>query len=107
MELKDIKSVYFVGAGFPYLIQVINITVHVATAGATVVVAKIVANCRPFVAAAPLNPYHPNHKMKHPNAPIVKLCPGIPRGLPSLSNFPILGPNIQAPIKAGNMRKID
>ena len=31
-------------SGFPYLIQVINITVHVATAGATVVVAKIVAN---------------------------------------------------------------
>ena len=53
-----------------------------------------------LVAAAPLNPYHPNHKIKHPNAPNVILCPGIPCGFPSLSNFPIRGPNILAPIKA-------
>ncbi len=28
------------------------------------------------VAAAPLNPYHPNQRMKHPSAPITMLCPG-------------------------------
>ena len=27
----------------------------------------------PVGAVAPLNPYQPNHKMKHPSAPIVKL----------------------------------
>ena len=87
-------------SGLPYFIQVKIIAVHVATAGAIVVVAKMVANWISFVAAAPLNPYHPNHKMKHPNAPNGILCPGIPFGLPSLLNLPIRGPNIAAPINA-------
>ena len=48
----------------------------VAVAGAIVVVIKMDASCGPVVAAAPLNPYHPNQRMKHPRAPITRLCPG-------------------------------
>ena len=60
-------------SGLPYFNQVKIITVHVASAGATVVVAKIVANCVPFLAVAPLNPYQPNQRMNTPKAPIVRL----------------------------------
>ena len=51
-----------------------------------------------------INPYHPNHKIKHPKAPSVNEFPGIALDftLPSfvLLYFPIRGPTIIAPIKA-------
>ena len=65
-------------SGFPYLIQVKHMATTVATAGATVVVKKIDPKVGRSVAAAPLNPYQPNHKMNTPKAPIAMLCPGKP-----------------------------
>ena len=56
-------------SGFLFLIQVKIIVVTVATAGAIVVFKKMVANSLADVAAAPLKPYQPNHKMKAPRAP--------------------------------------
>ena len=50
--------------------------VTVATAGATVVVKRIEPKVGTSVAAAPLNPYHPNHRIKHPKAPFAMLEPG-------------------------------
>ena len=84
-------------------VKIIHTTV--ATAGAIVVAIKIEASCDPVVAAAPLNPYHPNQRMKHPSAPITILCPGNACTFvtfPSLFlvNLPILAPSIAAPIKA-------
>ena len=58
-------------SGFPSLIHVNIIQTTVAVAGAIVVFIKIDAKLSLFVAAAPLNPYHPNQRMKHPNAPRV------------------------------------
>ena len=60
-------------SGLPYLIHVKIIHTTVATAGATVVVRKIEPSVFKSVAAAPLNPYQPSHKMNTPSAPIVKL----------------------------------
>ena len=56
-------------SGLPFLIQVNIIVVTVATAGAMVVFKKIVANSLVEVAAAPLKPYQPNHKINAPKAP--------------------------------------
>ena len=67
-EFKHIET-----SGFPYLSQVKIIQVTVAIAGATVVVRKIEPSCSTDVAAAPLNPYHPNQRMKQPRAPIGRL----------------------------------
>ena len=53
-------------SGAPFLIHVNIIQTKVATAGAIVVVPRICANCVGSDAAAPLNPYHANHKIKHP-----------------------------------------
>ena len=58
-------------SGFPSLIQVNNIQTTVAVAGAIVVFIKIDAKLSTLVAAAPLNPYHPNQSMKQPSAPSV------------------------------------
>ena len=41
----------------------------------------------------PLNPNHPNHRIKTPAAASGRLCPGIARDVPSASNFPIRAPN--------------
>lgn len=41
-----------------------------------VVVAKICESCKVSVAAAPLNPYQPNHNINTPSAPSGILCPG-------------------------------
>ena len=92
-------------SGFPYLSHVKIMQTTVATAGAIVVVIKIEASCDPVFAAAPLNPYQPNHKIKHPNAPMTRLCPGnactfVTVPFLSFENFPILGPTIAAPINA-------
>ena len=84
----------------PFLIHVNTITTIVETAGAIVVVAKIDARLVFDVAAAPLNPYQPNQRMKQPKAPRVMLCPRIGFGFPFSSNLPILGPNILAPMSA-------
>ena len=43
----------------------IILKVIIAVAGAIVVVIKIDASCGPVVAAAPLNPYHPNQRMNN------------------------------------------
>ena len=66
--LSDIDT-----SGLPYLIQVNAIVVHVATAGAIVVVTKIDASCSTDVAAAPLNPYQPSQRMNTPSAPSAML----------------------------------
>ena len=59
-------------SGLPYFNQVKIIQTKVATAGAIVVVTNIEANCGPVVAAAPLNPYQPNQRIKQPSAPSVR-----------------------------------
>ena len=81
------------------------IHVTVATAGAIVVVRKIEPKSSIVVAAAPLNPYQPNHRINTPSAPSGILCPGkaftfITLPLASFSNLPIRGPRILAPIRA-------
>ena len=63
-------------SGFPYLIQVKSIHTTVATAGATVVVRNTDPIVGTSVAAAPLKPYQPIHRMKTPSAAITRLCPG-------------------------------
>ena len=60
-------------SGLPYFIQVKIIHTTVAIAGAIVVVTKIEPNCSMLVAAAPLKPYQPSHRMNTPSAPIVRL----------------------------------
>ena len=92
---KDMET-----SGLPFLIHVKIIALTVATAGATVVVAKICDNCIVSVAAAPLNPYQPNQRMNTPRAPIKILCPRIGLAFPFLSYLPIRGPSIAAPMKA-------
>ena len=88
-------------SGLPYLIQVKIIHTTVAIAGEIVVVRKIDPKSLNDVAAAPLNPYQPNHRMNTPSAPIGILCPGIACGLPVRTlYFPIRGPSILAPISA-------
>ena len=92
-------------SGLPYLIQVKIIHTTVATAGAIVVVTKMEASCSRLVAAAPLKPYQPNHRMNTPSAPSGMLCPGKALTLmisPFLSvvNLPIRGPRILAPTSA-------
>ena len=92
-------------SGLPYLIQVKIMQTTVAVAGATVVVRKIEPSCSTEVAAAPLNPYQPSQRIKHPRQPRGRLCPGNALTfviLPDLSftNFPIRGPSIFAPISA-------
>ena len=49
----------------------------VATAGASVVLPKICASWTESEAAAPLNPYQQNHRIKQPSAPRVKEWPGM------------------------------
>ena len=89
-------------SGFPYFTHVNTIQTTVATAGEIVVVTKIDPNCSTDVAAAPLNPYHANHKIKHPSAPSVRECPGnaFTTVFPSFPfvYLPIRGPSIAAPI---------
>ena len=58
-------------SGFPSLIHVNNIHTTVAVAGAIVVFINTDAKLSVFVVAAPLNPYQPNQRMKHPSAPSV------------------------------------
>ena len=88
-------------SGFPYLIHVVARATKVAAAAARFVV---IAMSPRFVAAPvvepQLNPNQQNHRMKTPNTPSGRLCPGIPFTEPSLLYFPILGPNIFAPMKA-------
>ncbi len=60
-------------SGLPFLIQVNAIVTQVATAGAIVVVRKIEASSLGVVAAAPLKPYQPSHRMKTPKAPMTIL----------------------------------
>jgi len=59
-------------SGLPYFSQVKTMQTKVAIAGAMVVVTKIEPSCSTEVAAAPLNPYQPNQRMKQPKAPIVR-----------------------------------
>ena len=58
-----------------------------------------------MLAAAPLNPYQPNQRIKQPSAPITMLCPGnawtfVTFPFSSLVNLPIRAPSIAAPINA-------
>ena len=91
-------------SGLPYFSQVKTMQTKVAIAGAMVVVTKIEPSCSTEVAAAPLNPYQPNQRMKQPKAPIVREWPGMALTLmlpfSSLVNLPIRGPRMDAPIRA-------
>ena len=92
-------------SGLPYLIHVKIIHTTVATAGATVVVRKMEPSCSTDVAAAPLNPYQPSHRINTPSAPSARLCPGnaltfVMFPFLSFVNLPILDPSIFAPIRA-------
>ena len=49
---------------------------------------------------APLKPNQQNQRINTPNAPNVRLCPGIAFAFPFLSYFPIRGPRISAPTNA-------
>ena len=49
----------------------IILKVIIAVAGAIVVFINTDAKLSVFVVAAPLNPYQPNQRMKHPSAPSV------------------------------------
>ena len=92
-------------SGLPFLIHVNIIVTHVATEGAIVVVRNTEASSDADVAAAPLNPYQPSHRINTPSAPRVIECPGIALTLitfPALSftYFPIRGPRKIAPTSA-------
>ena len=92
-------------SGLPYLTHVKIIHTTVAIAGAIVVVTNIEPSSATDVAAAPLNPYQPSHRMNTPSAPIGRLCPGKALTLTIspfsfLVNLPIRGPRIFAPIIA-------
>ena len=91
-------------SGFPFFLQVNSMQVTVATAGAIVVVPKMRAISPTSAAAAPLKPYHANHRMKTPKAPRVTECPGIAFEVMLPSGFfvylPMRGPRITAPTSA-------
>ena len=92
-------------SGLPFLIQVKISVVQVATDGAMVVVRKMDDSSDTEVAAAPLNPYQPSHRMNTPSAPRGMEWPGIALTfvtLPSLSftYLPMRGPRTAAPISA-------
>ena len=92
-------------SGLPYLIQVTIMHTTVATEGATVVVRKTEPSSGTEVAAAPLKPYQPSHRINTPSAPMGRLCPGNAltlTTLPSLffTNLPMRGPSIHAPMNA-------
>ena len=92
-------------SGFPYLSQVKIIHTTVATAGETVVVRKIEPSSETLVAAAPLKPYQPSHRINTPKQPRGRLWPGNAftfMTLPdlSLSNLPMRAPNSFAPTRA-------
>ena len=79
--------------------------VQVATAGATVVVRKMLESSETLVAAAPLKPYQPSQRMKTPSAPRGMEWPGMAltlTTLPFLSRtyLPMRGPRMIAPISA-------
>ena len=79
--------------------------VQVATDGAMVVVRKIEDNSEGEVAAAPLNPYQPSHRIKTPRAPKGMEWPGIAFIFTifpdrSFTYLPIRGPRITAPTRA-------
>ena len=79
--------------------------VQVATEGAIVVVRKMEESSDGVVAAAPLKPYQPSHKMKTPSAPSGIEWPGMALILitfPSLPRtyFPMRGPSMIAPTRA-------
>ena len=97
---KDIDT-----SGLPYFIHVNAIVTQVAIAAAKFVFtntfpARAMLSPSIETVEAPLKPNQQNHKIKHPNAPNVKECPGIAFGLPSLPYLPIRGPNIAAPTRA-------
>ena len=92
-------------SGLPYFTQVRIMVTTVAMAGAMVVVTKMEPSSSTEVAAAPLKPYQPSHRMKTPSAPIGRLCPGnaftfVTLPVLSFTNLPIRGPSIAAPIRA-------
>ena len=60
-------------SGLPYFTQVKIIQVTVATAGATVVVRNTAPSVGISVAAAPLKPYQPNHRINTPRAATTRL----------------------------------
>ena len=79
--------------------------VQVATAAARLVVTKIlpassIACPSMDTVEQPLKPNQQNQRMKTPNAPNVRLWPGIAWGFPSRLYLPRRGPKIHAPIRA-------
>src|SRR5690554_4445353 len=86
-----------------YRIQDITMAVTVPAAADRFVVTKIDATAemfsKPLAASCEpgLKPNHPNHRINTPNAPIVKLWPGIAFRLPLY--FPRRGPIMAVPTK--------
>ena len=79
--------------------------VTVATEGAMVVVRKMAESSEGEVAAAPLKPYHPSHRMNTPSAPRGMEWPGMALTLVtfpvlSVTYLPIRGPSTAAPMRA-------
>ena len=79
--------------------------VQVATEGAMVVVRKMLESSLTVVAAAPLKPYQPSHRMNTPSAPRGMEWPGMALTLTtlpclSLTYLPMRGPRTAAPISA-------
>ena len=60
-------------SGFPYFTHVKIMQTTVAIDGAIVVVTKMDPSSSTVVAAAPLNPYQPSHRMKTPRQPSGRL----------------------------------
>ena len=79
--------------GFPAIIDVYIAAIEAADADKVVVTAIAARFTSTAAKAEPtLKPYQPNQRMNTPNAPATIELPGIERGLPLSSNFPILGP---------------
>ena len=87
--------------GLPAIIEVYIAATDAADADNVVVTAIAAKSTSTAAKADPtLNPYHPNHKINTPSAAATIELPGIGRGFPLLSNFPIRGPTTCIPARA-------
>jgi len=76
--------IVILASGFPYFAHTVNIAASAPVAAARLVFNMIIP-IAPFVPARvlpPLNPNHPNQRMKVPRAARGMLCPGIGLGFP-------------------------
>ncbi|CAB4597765.1 unannotated protein [freshwater metagenome] len=90
------------GSGLPVRWVIQNIATMAPKAPAIAVLVATTANCTSVAAKvdAALKPNQPNSRMKVPSIAIGMWCPGMARGLPSLSNLPMRAPITLAPVNA-------